>query len=628
MRADIEEQAKQALDLAELCRQREAEELRRLLAAQQLAAEAAAEAERERRAAEHWAQLLRKHQKREADELARQQELLDFAEEQRRMSFIPLPPALACELAFPANSLGTATRCDKAPPLWVVARQDWKQVAVKFGDKAYDVEYSEVDFKAPVRLPRQAIGTCYFYAAMNAMLNQTAFAREFQHYLRQRAAKNSYARKAGESDAQANKRRFGVKDLAMTLKREFEPNQQCMKVVLNRIQSDRALLEWCRDIVLASMIASAFAHAAGQFRPKNAAYDSQIAIALRNWVADDPTITQATGNLTGIYNEALASVEGGWSLEALRTIFTSSGLEVYYSGNQRHDGADVFPCLLARMPGDGMHATLCFGQHGPHILQGRAETPQDGACTGIHTFHWRGSDKSHGHAMGYVQHRDGVRVVDSNAELYKSADEARKRYLWPGDVVTNTSFSAIYMCRTPKWPLSVACTPQAPSKPPVKPVQPGGKKKKPKPVVGGDKPLVPGGGGGGKQLRPGGDGGGDKPLRPAPQAGEPVHSAAADETESEDEVEAFVQPDDVAGGAEEAEEAAEGEMAGADEADGGEGMTEEFQQSLRAQSVLAASMLLGDHGHASVGVGSLEDQQDLESALLALAISDQVGGSK
>ena len=358
-------------------------------------------------------------------------------------------------IEFPASVAkpGPARSTQKAP-LYFIERED-TQTVVRFGSRGYTksfpVLYPSERFEQLRRLPRQDGCTCYFVAAMHAVLHQPQFADAFVKWLEKRAARNVYARGKDESREAADRRRFGEAGFDMTVGRNWAPDQQHMKQVLDAVRNNRDLLEWVRDVVFISMIRSAKEHAGEPAlrQQNNGAAQAALGMRVPNANSSEQA-ANAVASLTGLLSQAKSQVSFGYAIDALTTVFSTCGLQVRRvdEGDKRwkDTGLDVLPCFVARIPESG--ETLCFGQHGPQGHQGQAEIAMDGSSTGTHS--WCGRV---GHEMCYVRDHEGVQLFDGNTlGKYISAGQARSGWLASDGSFADWRLNAMYVCITSHWP--------------------------------------------------------------------------------------------------------------------------------------------------------------------------------
>lgn len=295
-------------------------------------------------------------------------------------------------------------------------------------------------------LPNQSLGTCYFFAAMNMLLNESEFILPFTKHLASLIKKNKYSRQVGESAKQANERRFGKEvDVDLTLQSRFNPSKDKMNKALDSFEGNRELYEWARNVMLYHMITSSF-----QYSGKE--YDSQAAVLMQDW-----SDMHKGGKK---YEKAVKDVGyGGNPLKALYNILRLSGLDMvcteeFRFNNNDVSGRETHGGIVARIPGSDI--ALCVGSR--DYVRSETELPNDGSCTGMYSqlfnglglvpgLHWVTGT---GHAMAYLRHNDTVKILDSNhTGTTSTIGEAIKRYKLQIGKPTYFIFYPAYTCKIP-----------------------------------------------------------------------------------------------------------------------------------------------------------------------------------
>jgi hypothetical protein len=351
-------------------------------------------------------------------------------------------PDLVGEHTFPYSYLNYRDELRMKATVAAVAGRP----CIKFEDsnKWYPIMYSHVkDLKAVPHLWKQHEGTCYFHAAMNAVLNQSHFVTALLKHIDARLAKNPYARRIGESNLAATERRFGTRQMCMMSNNapSFKPSAANMALILSKIDKDEKLRDWVRGVIVSNMFRSALSRQARNkkhWHDTTYAVNAQIQALLGVWKEDNmahySSATKRKDNNVG---------RGGTPDTALRNVLMACGVPV------RHDKADFrvvgmhireyYPLLRARVPKCG--TTLVATYRHFDIVNPQEKDPEwaDGSASGMVTIRTSG-----GHGVAYaVQGKQRV-ILDSQG--YTHTPEENRFYHRVG--VDNYMYSPMYTCCT------------------------------------------------------------------------------------------------------------------------------------------------------------------------------------
>jgi hypothetical protein len=323
--------------------------------------------------------------------------------------------------------------------------------------QAHKVIYTAVRSLASLpHLPKQTLGTCYFYSMMNALLNQPAFTYALLSHLDGRISKNEFARQPGESDADVDARRFGEADMDLSIQYSFHPDERKMEVIGRSVAHNSVLRDWVRDVILTSILRSAITHSTTfNWRDGTLAHDKQIALMLGKWVNGHAQSTLIRNDLIFKPGEFQFG-HGGNTFVALQSLLHNCGVDLNYSVRAK--------TLVARVPGCG--TTLCVGRMDSMKNTGNPDwfsPPEDGSSSGQFILSWVVDNKEYAHAMTYVRNRDLFIVFDSNGQTFYPVD-AVADYIPSNCQSSKCIYESYYTCITPKWPY------RAPPQPaPIKP---------------------------------------------------------------------------------------------------------------------------------------------------------------
>lgn len=283
--------------------------------------------------------------------------------------------------------------------------------------------------RSPARMPAQHTGTCYFHAAMNALINQTQFAHAFLAHTRSQIASSRYDRQGDESDGDAARRRGG---LDLTVRRHDPASTLRMRKVFAATSADPELYKWARNVIMYHVIQTALDSLEDGFEKGSRAGDSVAYLLLRNWTS---------GALSGKdrYEAALEDVDGGWPEVALHSVLSMSGLDV-----AAEEDGDAF---VARIPSSGW--TMCVSAH-KWTDGAPSRVPDDGSHTGVYVQMY-GDDE--GHATAYTRGAGGTVIVDSHGSVSSVIEHVARDAVGNAVGFNNYRFAAVYTLQTHEWPL-------------------------------------------------------------------------------------------------------------------------------------------------------------------------------
>jgi hypothetical protein len=280
------------------------------------------------------------------------------------------------------------------------------------------------DGTVPYTLPRQTMGTCYFFAALNAVLNESAFLAAFVTHIERQIRKSKYSRKDSESIESANQRRFG-KAVAhrLTYSGDFAENtKESMQQVFDDISHSNDLFLWSRHVIMFHTLKAALRREGAGSK----AYDSRASIFMKDWSLDDAVQNKFDNALKEVGN-------GGKSIPALEQIFKLSGLIT-----RRENDA-----LVATIPGSG--ETLCIGSH-TSSTDNRSKS--DGSYSGFFRMSYGSGNSYVGHMNAYVGSNlaENPKLLESNGGLH-TLSENLDYWKRQNDVWTDFQWSPMYTCK-------------------------------------------------------------------------------------------------------------------------------------------------------------------------------------
>jgi len=290
-------------------------------------------------------------------------------------------------------------------------------------------------------IPTQVVGTCYFHAAMNAMLNQTQFANAFLEHINARVKKSSFSRRAQESDEVVKHRRGGL-DMTVRKQPPALDNTRMMRNVYDVASENPELYEWTRNVIVYNVVKEALElqdAANWSIRTGKVVKDSIAGIMLKEW--------NSLHKYSDKYEAALAAVEGGFSSEALYSLLSMSGLECAREfGKSRTPWMDQF---VARIPSSGW-TIVCASPGNSSSLGCPSQVPDDGSYSGIYNQWYAGAD---GHAMSYTRKPGSEAfIMDSHGTVSSVGDHVNKD-IRNAKRMQSFSFYPFYTFQTPQWPL-------------------------------------------------------------------------------------------------------------------------------------------------------------------------------
>lgn len=357
-------------------------------------------------------------------------------------------------------------------PFWIrnnKCQVDFVASQITVAGRPYSIHRPQLAMRSPFkRIPKQITGSCYFHAAINSMLQQTLFVKDLLTHLDKRIQSSPFARRPGESDSEANRRRFGVDDIGITA-RDFSPQTQDMRIMVDRARRNPDLQQWSRDVVFANMIKRACIGAKNESRQR-IAHEVAAAIVLlglkhlegKDYTVEGASIDAANAATDRLWN--LVNVgfgQGGFPPCALATVLLRCGLEVQYSGH-----------VFARIPSTGATLVQVIPTHMPQAIllspyPSMEQTPRLGSVSGVISVVPRDENGKAllGHAVSYVQDARKTVVIDSSDSFSSGDDVAthmkelidrmeqkcvERHGVKPHNV--KIMFCPLYAFRTPAWP--------------------------------------------------------------------------------------------------------------------------------------------------------------------------------
>jgi hypothetical protein len=341
---------------------------------------------------------------------------------------------------------------------FAIVRNDKNKTFVYFSGKLFD--HMIPNTQHPRMLPNQTLGTCYFYAAMNMLINETVFIKAFLDHISAEIKRNKYSRKPGESVSDAQKRRFGS-NIYMTVSWDgFVPSKDNMNKILDDAEGNKELFLWARHVIMYHIITSSISKVAQNKQEiknyneykQGKSYDSQAAIILEDW--------SEMHRGSDKYKKAVQDVGGGGHpFHALHEIFRISGLEIEHSDwfemkskvGSVHIGEGG---MIARIPGSNI--ALCVG--GRDIRRSNSfKLADDGSHCGMFVqmftgrgllpgVHWL---TGIGHALSYIRgNNNEPLILDSNSGV-SSPQAVADRYKWVVGKTYAYGFYPVYTCEIP-----------------------------------------------------------------------------------------------------------------------------------------------------------------------------------
>jgi hypothetical protein len=267
-------------------------------------------------------------------------------------------------------------------------------------------------------LPSQTLGTCYIYAALNVVLNETVFVMGMMAYMKSELDRSVFGRKPSESSADADQRRFGRRVAArITMSEDLgDVDDDAMSQVFDSISSNKEIFMWARNVILYHTLKASLDD---QVRVAGKPFASRTSIFMKDWSLDR--------DVQGKFEAALDQIgSGGNWVDVLDDIFSLSGLKTRMVGQS----------LLATVPRSG--ETLCIGKR-------PGETARvDGAYTGLMRMQFAKG----GHINAFIRNsaRSDPLVIESNTGSTQTLANNLEWWSKLGDTCVSQVWTSAFTC--------------------------------------------------------------------------------------------------------------------------------------------------------------------------------------
>lgn len=265
------------------------------------------------------------------------------------------------------------------------------------------------------RLPIQHSHSCYAFAAMNALLNQTVFCTRLIEQIERKMRENPYSRREGESDETLHNRRFGTGVLETLVSGNYgRTSSNDFRSALKNIDRDDVdLVNWMTLRMILGILQAGSRRERG-WRKSNRVQDAELGFIYRR----DRFDFNSDNNLSLAYK----AVKWGNSIRCLLDILVKCGAKYRRRVTPGENSSD----FVARLD-DG--TSLVVGRHWHDKYNHRdgkaedyTEIKCDGAYTGLASFHKDASNLTRsGHVVAWTRDSsmpEDVTIVDSNGKFY------------------------------------------------------------------------------------------------------------------------------------------------------------------------------------------------------------------
>lgn len=293
----------------------------------------------------------------------------------------------------------------------------------------YALDNSHVELDRPRRIPTQTLGTCYFHAIMNMLVNNYAFIDAFMAHLRQSIDSSPYA----------NKRTDRLQS-ALSLSRSAVSREDIRAI---RAVRNADVYMWARNVLLYHTLMKAI-RARGQDQEVGSlVLEASSFIMMKKFDEQKSVFGGLFANSRNLYRVG----HGGYPIQALTSILRASGLDVKVHSNHIYKDRERWSeSLVARIPSSGV-SLMAYTEYlnSPEYYRKYYDHDREpihliGQSSGLYL--------TGTHALSYVSTDHAYRVIDSNDRDDEVTGPKNMPYVYGG--VKQHGY--MYAFDMPEWP--------------------------------------------------------------------------------------------------------------------------------------------------------------------------------